>query len=124
MAPSTSFTLLMFFLTAVCLCSSLFVIFSDLHTMWQYISQFASVLKVGGRAIIHTANLVTEQGWERFASQSRFKEGGFYFVSPEIINFLVAKTKAFKILKSSSPNDDKENMYYQRDYMVLVEKIN
>lgn len=92
--------------------------------MWQYISQFAETLKVGGKAIIHTANLITEQGWERFSSQSRFKEGGFYFVCPEIINFLVAKTQKFKILKSSNPSDDPENMYYQRDYMVLVEKIN
>lgn len=91
--------------------------------MWQYISQFAAVLKVGGKALIHTANLVVEQGWQRFASQSRFKEGGFYFVCPEIINFLISKTGVLKILKSSNPADDPDNMYYQRDYVVLVEKF-
>jgi hypothetical protein len=78
---------------------------------------------VGGKALIHTANLISEQGWERFAAQSRFKEGGFYFVCPEIVNFLIAKTQCLKILKQSSSSDDADNLYYQRDYVVLVEKI-
>eukprot|EP01126_Amoeba_proteus_P003366 TRINITY_DN1111_c0_g1_i13.p1 TRINITY_DN1111_c0_g1~~TRINITY_DN1111_c0_g1_i13.p1 ORF type:complete len:148 (-),score=21.86 TRINITY_DN1111_c0_g1_i13:187-630(-) len=94
----------------------------DLHTLWQYLRQFEMVLKPGGRALVHTANLTTAQGWARFSSQTKFTEGGFYFICPEMVLFLISKTKSLRVIKSSSERDDPNNVYFQRDFLVLVEK--
>ena len=37
----------------------------DNHTQWKYIQQLPSVLKSGGRALLHTANICSDKGFER-----------------------------------------------------------
>jgi hypothetical protein len=109
----------------------------DLHTIWQYICEFKRCLKVGGRALIHTANLATQQGWERFSKQKKYSEGrfalcfsnayfqgGFYFMTPDIVQLLVMRCGSLKIIKSSVEDETSGNMYYLRDYIILVEKLN
>ena len=83
--------------------------------------EFQRVLKVGGRALIHTANLCAPQGFARFAQQKKYTAGGFYFLSPEIVRQLVRQAGQLQVLQESSVADSR-SMYYQRDYIVLVEK--
>jgi len=95
----------------------------DLHTIWKYLNEFKRCLKVGGRAIVHTANLNTEQGWQRFSKQQKYSEGGFYFVTNDIVNLLIKRCGGFKVIKYSVEDENTKNMYYLRDYIVLIEKI-
>jgi hypothetical protein len=84
--------------------------------------EIKSVLKRGGKAFIHTANLTTPLGWNRFVQQNKYTVGGFYFLSPDIVHTLVDKTNELKIIKSSQHSVTK-NMYYNRDYLILLEKV-
>jgi hypothetical protein len=90
--------------------------------MGKYIQEINSVLKRSGRAFIHTANITTPLGWSRFVQQDKYTPGGFYFLSPEIVHTLIDKTNAFKIVKTSH-HSVTNNMYYNRDYLVILEKI-
>ena len=55
----------------------------DLHVQYRYLRQVHGLLEPGGRAVVHTANLKTPGGWERFASQPVPSIRGFFFVTPE-----------------------------------------
>lgn len=77
-------------------------------------------LKTGGRALIHTANLLAPLGWKRFVQQDKYTVGGFYFMTPEGLNMLVQQAGKLKIIKKSEVGGD--NMYYNRDYLIVVEK--
>ena len=91
----------------------------DLHTMWKYVQEVSRVLKPGGRAFLHTANLTAPDGWERFASQDHYHLDGHYFITPEIFRTLVGHTD-LTILRESSP--DASNSVLNRDYLILLEK--
>jgi SAM-dependent methyltransferase len=91
----------------------------DLHTMWRYFVQIHRVLRVGGYAFLHTANLKAPDGWERFSSQDEYTVDGHYFISPEIVEIL-AQHCSLRIVKASTP--DPTNFYYNRDYLVILEK--
>lgn len=91
----------------------------DLHTMWRYFNEFNRILKNGGRAFIHTANLKAPGGWERFSKQHAYAVEGHYFISPEIIDIL-AEHSSFRIIKRSAI--DAANFYLNRDYLVVLEK--
>lgn len=91
----------------------------DLHTQWKYYQEFHRILKPGAKALIHTANLEAPEGWTRFAQQDKYSVGGFYFMVPSMVLALVQKA-GFVVLKSSSP--DSSNTYYNRDFLVLVQK--
>lgn len=93
----------------------------DLHTQWSYIQDFVRVLKPGGRAFIHTANLAQEEGWKRFASQGAYRVEGFYFVIPEMVRELCARA-GLRIVEEMSAGPGTGNFYYERDYLVLLEK--
>lgn len=98
----------------------------DLHTQWKYYQEFARVLKPGGSAIIHSANLEAPEGWDRFASQDKYSVGGFYFMAPSSVLKLVEKAGLEVIITSLDVQKEKEgrsdNTYYNRDFMVLVSK--
>lgn len=91
----------------------------DLHTMFRYFKAIYQMLKVGGKAFVSTANLLAPRGFERFEAQSKYTVGGFYFVSPEIVQTLVEKS-GLKIV--SSGQESMDNIYLSRDYLVVVEK--
>ncbi len=104
----------------------------DLHTMHQSIQQIRLLLKPGAKAFLSTANLLTPAGWRRFACQRKYTAGGFYFVSPDIVQCLLRQA-GLKVIKTSSvPAGFKElrdedgpaqgNLYYGRDFLVVVER--
>jgi SAM-dependent methyltransferase len=91
----------------------------DLHTMRDLFFELARVLKPGGKVFVHTANLLTEAGWSRFAGQERYQPAGFYFVSPEIVDTLLGRA-GLTILEH--PALGASNFYLARDYLVVAEK--
>lgn len=94
----------------------------DLHTLWKYIQEISMGLKKSGKAFIHTANIITPLGWSRFVQQDKYTPGGFYFLSPEIVHTLIDKANGFKIIKTSQ-HSVSNNMYYNRDYLIVLEKM-
>lgn len=99
----------------------------DLHTQWKYYLEFYRVLKPGGKAIIHTANLEAPEGWNRFAQQDKYTVGGFYFMCPSMVLTLVKRAGLEVVTTSSQILEQKKdsrvhNTYYNRDFLVLVKK--
>jgi SAM-dependent methyltransferase len=91
----------------------------DLHTQWKYFKEFSRVLKPGGKVMVHTSNLLTEVGWQQFASQDRFEIRGHYFVTPELVRTLISRA-GLRLVDESSEEDS--NFYYRRDYVAVAEK--
>lgn len=91
----------------------------DLHTIWKYLNTIFWMLREGGRTFLHTANLATEAGWDRFAMFDAYSVEGFYFLSPELVQILVSHTP-FRFVVSSTPAPD--NFYLARDYLFVLEK--
>lgn len=91
----------------------------DLHVQYRYLRQLHDVLEPGGRALVHTANLRTPGGWERFASQPAPTIRGFFFVTPETVELLAEKA-GFVVERRSAV--DPTNFYYRRDYLALLRK--
>lgn len=98
----------------------------DLHTQWRYISQLPRLLKVGGKSLLHTANLATDAGFERFAQQKNYSVGGFYFMTPQAVDSLIERAGNLRIVQRSTDPEFAElvpeNIYVRRDYMVVVER--
>ena len=92
----------------------------DLHSMRDWLLAIHQGLKPGGKFFVHTANLATEAGWQRFARQKKFSIEGHYFVVPQIIQVLATQT-GFRIVKESTK--DQNNFYKERDYLAVMEKI-
>jgi SAM-dependent methyltransferase len=91
----------------------------DLHVQWRYVLEFDRVLKPGGKAFIHTSNLTTAAGWERFAAQTHYRVEGFYFMTPQAMRTLIGHT-TLEIIDELS--EAPGNFYYERDYFVLLSK--
>ena len=91
----------------------------DLHTTWRYFQEIAACLKPGGRFFVSTATLSTPDGWARFASQSQFTVGGFYFHSPDTVRMLGTRC-GLQVVQESEP--DASNIYLNRDFLVVFEK--
>lgn len=91
----------------------------DLHELWRAITMMSDLLRPGGRALVHVANLNAPLGWDKFSRQKGFSVGGLYFVSPEIVSTL-ADHAGFSKVKESRP--DSRNEYLARDYLVVLEK--
>ncbi len=91
----------------------------DLHVQWQYLCEFERVLRPGGKAFIHTANLTADAGWERFVNQDHYRVEGFYFTVPEAVRTL-AHHAGLRVIEELS--GEPGNFYYERDYLVLLEK--
>ena len=88
--------------------------------MWKYFVEIYRGLKQDGHSFIHTTNLKSPGGWERFKSQQEFNVGTHYFISPEIVEIL-ATHSGFKIIKAST--HDPTNFYLGRDYLIILEKM-
>lgn len=92
----------------------------DLHAQWRYLHDINRLLKPGGRVFVHTANLMTRAGWERFAAQDAYRVEGFYFMTPQVVAILATRA-GLKVVKDLSGSED-GNFYYERDYFALLEK--
>jgi len=93
----------------------------DIHTQYQYLCSIKKSLKIGGHAFISVADLTTPFGWSRFERQSKYTVGGFYFICPEIVRKMVSQV-GLQILKESSPSVNETNLYYNRDFLFVVQK--
>lgn len=93
----------------------------DLHTQWGYYQEIRKSLKILGYALIHTANLETAHGWNRFAQQKEFSAKGFYFMVPDMVRLLLNKA-GLTIVDESLQNKNPSNLYYSRDYIALVQR--
>ena len=91
----------------------------DLHTIWKYLNHIKVMLRPKGRAFVSTSNLMAPLGWKRFSKQKKFSVGGFYFVTPDLVRHLIHKS-GLKIVKESKI--DASNLYYNRDYLVVLER--
>eukprot|EP00743_Colponemidia_sp_Colp-15_P009231 GILK01010079.1.p1 GENE.GILK01010079.1~~GILK01010079.1.p1 ORF type:complete len:284 (-),score=41.78 GILK01010079.1:85-936(-) len=91
----------------------------DLHTIWQYFNTVFDLLKPGGRFFVSFADVTSPLGWQRFAKQSKYSVGGFYFLSPEIVRKL-AQESHFIIEKESVHSES--NLYYNRDFLVVLRR--
>ena len=91
----------------------------DLHTIWRYLQEIAKALKPGGKTFLHVTNLKTEAGWARFVGQDRYRAENCYFISPELIDILVAHS-GLRMIKRSQP--DPANFYLTRDDLFVLEK--
>ncbi len=91
----------------------------DLHVQWRYLQEIERALKPGGRAFLHTANLTSDAGWERFAEQDRYRVEGFYFMTPEAVRTLIGRA-GLRVVEEMGGQPG--NFYYGRDFLVLIEK--
>ncbi len=91
----------------------------DLHVQWRYLQEITRALKPGGKAFLHTANLTSDAGWQRFAEQDHYRVEGFYFTTPQAVRTLVERAGLRLIAERSGGS---ENFYYERDLFVLVER--
>jgi len=69
--------------------------------------------------MVHTSNLLAPAGFKRFAGQKAASVQGFCFVTPEAVRKLVAEA-GLELIKESEVSVD--NIYYNRDYLCVVEK--
>lgn len=92
----------------------------DLHVQWRYLQEVFRILKPGGMAFLHTANLSAPAGWDRFAAQDGYRVEGFYFMTPEAVRILIAHAGLALIEEGGGVPSN--NFYLARDYVVLVRK--
>eukprot|EP00968_Pinguiococcus_pyrenoidosus_P011499 scaffold926_cov248-Pinguiococcus_pyrenoidosus.AAC.12 len=107
------------------------LVHSDLHVIHSYLQAFYAALQPGGLLFVSVADVTSEAGYERFSKQAKFTVGGFYFVCPEIlrsflsrIGFAVVTDCVNRRRRDTAQNasDFKENIYYERDYLLLCRK--
>ncbi len=91
----------------------------DLHTIWPYFQAIQRMLKPGGRAFISTSNILAPLGWQRFAKQTKYSVGGFYFVSPDMVRKM-ADRAGFDVVQESSWETGSANVYYERDFLFVL----
>ena len=91
----------------------------DMHSLWRHLQGIERLLRPGGRALIHTANLTAPLGWERFASQERYSVEGHFPLTPEAVRTLVSHT-GLRMVRESEPRPD--NFYLNRDYLAVLER--
>uniref|UniRef100_A0A7S2UUH0 Methyltransferase domain-containing protein n=1 Tax=Fibrocapsa japonica TaxID=94617 RepID=A0A7S2UUH0_9STRA len=92
----------------------------DLHLINKYFGEIGRALKDDGKAFISTANITSTGGWARFSKQRKYTVGGFYFLCPEMVRFLLHKNGLRPV--KEGPIEESTNVYLNRDYLVLVEK--
>lgn len=91
----------------------------DLHSIWQHLREINRLLRTGGRAFLHTTNLRAPDGWTHFAEQDRYSVEGHYPITPDVLKTLLEHTSLAMITESKP---DPENLYLNRDYLVVVER--
>merc|ERR1712166_34704 len=96
----------------------------DLHDQWKYVQQLPEILKPGGKALLHTANLCSVKGWERFNKQKEFSVGGFCFTSPDIVLNMIHRQEGLRVVSHSGEYNapEQSNIYIERDFLVIVER--
>lgn len=91
----------------------------DLHTLREYLIRIHELLRPGGKCFFSAANVLSPEGWRRFSAQGRASVAGFCWTSPDIVRCLIVNA-GLRIVKEAEI--DERNVYYNRDYLVLVEK--
>jgi len=91
----------------------------DLHLLWRYVCEIDRVLKPGGRALLHTANLDAPEGWRRFTERGAPSVESHFAITPGTVRTLLSHT-GLAIIRESKP--DPSNFYLARDYLCIVER--
>lgn len=92
----------------------------DVEDIFCYLRDIKRMLKKGGRAAIHFANILTEEGWRQFVSEVEYSRqepkplGRFCYLTPEYANHMITKL-GFTII---------ENRDTGRDFIVVFSKQN
>ena len=79
------------------------------------------MLKPGGKIFLSTSNILAPLGWARFAKQQKYTVGGFYFISPDIAKKMAVEM-GFTVVQESSWTSGTDNVYYERDFLFVLEK--
>lgn len=112
--------------------------------LFRYLKEIKRCLKPEGKAFFSTSDITSPGGWERFEKQSSATVGGFcckclqmnistlilefndflYFdivISPDIVKHMIYKA-GLEILVELPRSES--NVYYNRDFCVVVKKPN
>jgi len=90
----------------------------DVEDIFCYLRDMKRILKKGGRAAIHFANILSEEGWKKFVSEVEYSRqepkplGRFCYLTPEYANHMITKL-GFRII---------QNKDIGRDFMVVFSK--
>ena len=91
----------------------------DLHVIARYLRQMHKLLKKDGHLFFSTSDITTERGYTRFERQKQSTVAGFVWTSRDAVRKLIAKA-GFEIVDESRESDGEDNVYFARDYLVLV----
>jgi len=91
----------------------------DLHSLWRHLQGIERLLRPGGHALVHTANLTAPLGWANFASQERYTVEGHFPLTPEAVRTLISHT-GLRIVQESEPREG--NLYLNRDYIAVLQR--
>lgn len=92
----------------------------DLHVIFSYLKEIKRALKPGGKCFISTADLSTKGGFERFEAQTISTVGGFCFTTRDAVLILIKKA-GLNVIKIGEKGEE-DNVYLNRDFLVVVEK--
>jgi len=90
----------------------------DIHTQYNYLQQCYQLLNFDGYLFIHTSNLQTDLGWQRFSHQHHASVAGFYFVVPSMIDLLLEIT-CFVIVRRSTEELKKKKKIFKNFFFFL-----
>ena len=91
----------------------------DLHMLWRYLGEVERVLRPGGRALIHTTDLSSPLGWQRFAAQDAYRVETHFFVTPETVRALLSHTA---LAVEQEPAPDPSRPQTLESYIALLRK--
>jgi SAM-dependent methyltransferase len=91
----------------------------DLYVMWRYFQEMTRVLRPGGHAFVHTANLSSELGWQNFTKFEQYRVETHFYVTPETVRTM-AHRAGLGTVREATP--DPSNFYLARDYLAVFEK--
>lgn len=95
------------------------LVHTDLHVMFRLLVELARVVHRDGLITVHTANLETATGWERFSEQTEYSPEAHFFVTPSTVRLLLHRA-GFELVDESQ--EEPANFYLARDYIAVARR--